>query len=92
MTIGGSFLPTGLIDAPSGGTLSVAGDFSGETVITGARHPERGGTLDGTVSAGSYGSENLSGPVTGQIDTGLTTAPPVNIAAGDVAGLIQALD
>ena len=44
------------------------------------------------MSAGSYGSQNLGGPVTGQIDTGLTTAPPVNIAAGDVAGLIQALD
>ena len=29
ITIGGSLLPTGLIDAPSGGTLSVGGDLSG---------------------------------------------------------------
>ncbi len=94
MSIGGSFLPTGLIDAPSGGTLSVTGDLSGEAVIGGALGTlSVGGTLDGTVSAASYGSEgHMGGPVTGQIDTGLATAPPVSIAAGDVAGLIQALD
>ena len=93
VTIGGSFLPTGLIDAPSGGTLSVTGDLSGEAVVGGALGTlSVGGTLDGTVSAGSYGSQNLGGPVTGQIDTGLATAPPVSIAAGDVAGLIQAID
>ncbi len=93
VTIGGSILPTGLIDAPGGGTLSVTGDLSGEAVIGGTLGTlSVGGALDGTVSAGSYGSENLGGPVTGQIDTGLTTAPPVSIAAGDVAGLIQALD
>jgi hypothetical protein len=93
LTIGGSFLPTGLIDAASGGTLSVTGDFSGEAVIAGALDTlSVGGTLDGIVSAGSYGSKHLGGPVTGQIDTGLTTAPPVRIAAGDVAELIQAID
>ena len=93
LTIGGSFLPSGLIDAASGGTLSVAGDFSGEAVIAGALGTlSVGGTLDGIVSADSYGNEDLGGPVTGQIDTGLTTAPPINIAAGDVAGLIQAID
>ena len=93
VTIGGSLLSTGLIDAPSGGTLSVTGDLSGEAVVGGALGTlSVGGALDGTVSAGSIGSESLGGPVTGQIDTGLATAPPVNIAAGDVAGLIQALD
>ena len=62
VTIGGSFLSTGLIDAPSGGTLSVTGDLSGEAVIGGALGTlSVGGTLDGTVSAGSYGSEDLGG-------------------------------
>ena len=43
LVIGGSFLPSGLIEAASGGTLSVTGDFAGKAVLAGgARHPERG--------------------------------------------------
>ena len=66
VTIGGSVLPGSVIDAASGGTLSVAGDFSGEAILTGPLDTlSVGGTLDGTVSAGSIGTQTLSGPVTG---------------------------
>jgi hypothetical protein len=93
VTIGGSLDSTGLIAAPSGGTLSVGGDLSGEVVIAGALDTlSVGGTLDGTVSAGTIGSQTLGGPVTGQVETGLATAPPVKIGPGDTAGLIQAID
>jgi hypothetical protein len=93
LTVGGSVLSTALIDASSGGAVEVTGDFSGEVVIAGALETLTvGGMLDGTVSAGTIGSQTVSGPITGQIDIGLSTAPPVSIGPGDVAGLIQAID
>jgi hypothetical protein len=93
LEIDGHFLASGLIEAASGGLMTVFGNFMGKAIIAGALNSiVVDGAMNGVLSAGSIGTQFLSGLVTGHIYMGLITAPPVNVAPGDTEGLIQAID
>lgn len=93
LRIDGSLLASGIVAAGPVEELFVQNDFAGKAAFAGSVGSLTvGDNLAGVAAAEDFGSQSVGGQTTGSVTTTPTPGVPFDIAPGDVAGLIQALD